>query len=247
MDKLLLVVRSSLFAPVFYLSTAFFVLLCMVTSLIGKWPLRMAVRGWGWSHRLACRWILGQKIRIEGELPSDPVLYVFKHESMFETIDVLVLFKFPVVAAKQELLDIPFWGWVAERYGLIGIQRKAGAKALRFLRTKAQECVAEGRPLILFPEGTRVPHGVRAPLRSGFAGLYQMLGMPVVPVALDTGRFSPRGSFLKRPGTITYKVGEMIPVGLPRDEAEARAFEAINALNPPAAEGPTGDGLSPAA
>jgi 1-acyl-sn-glycerol-3-phosphate acyltransferase len=107
-------------------------------------------------------------------------------------------------------------------------QRRSAIYAVRSARRSRP-----GGPICLFPEGTRVPHGERPPLRSGFAGIYQMLGLPVVPVAVDSGLVSPRNSFLKRSGVITYKVGEIIPPGLPRAEAEARAEAAINALNTP--------------
>jgi 1-acyl-sn-glycerol-3-phosphate acyltransferase len=154
---------------------------------------------------------------------------------MFETIDLLCLFDRPVIGAKRELLDIPFWGGIARRYGLIPIERTAGASALRTLRASAKDAVAQGRAVCLFPEGTRVPHGEAPPLKSGFAGLYSLLGLPVVPIAIDSGVVSPRGKFLKRPGTITYKVGEIVPTGLDRKEAEVRVHAAINALNPESA------------
>src|SRR3546814_4490749 len=92
----------------------------------------------------------------------------------------------------------------------------------------AKAALAMGRPICLFPEGTRVPHGERPPLRAGFAGLYALLKVPVIPVAIDSGRLSPRNSFLKRPGTITFNVGEIIPPGLPR--AEARSEEHTSEL-----------------
>ena len=95
--------------------------------------------------------------------------------------------------------------------------------------TKARERLAEGRPLVIFPEGTRVKHGEEPPLQSGFAGLYKLLGLQVVPVAVNSGPLYHR--LWKRPGTITYKVGEPIPAGLPRAEVEARVHEAINSLN----------------
>ena len=84
---------------------------------------------------------------------------------------------------------------------------------------------------MIFPEGTRVPHGTRRPLQAGFAGLYKMLGVPVVPVAVDSGLPYHRAWKRRRP--ITYRFGEPIPPGLPRAEIEARVLQAINALNTP--------------
>ena len=94
----------------------------------------------------------------------------------------------------------------------------------------AKAAVAGGRPVIIFPEGTRVSPGEAPPLQPGFAGLYRALGLPVVPVAQDSGMLWPRKG-PKRSGTIHFKVGEIIPAGLKRDEIEARVHAAINALN----------------
>ena len=122
------------------------------------------------------------------------------------------------------------WGPVARLYGVIGVDRDAGARALRDMMARGKAAAAEGRPVIIFPEGTRVPFGEAPPLRPGFAGLYRALGLPVVPVAHDSGNVWPRG-FVKHPGTIRFKVGEIIPPGLKRAEVEARLHAAINALN----------------
>jgi 1-acyl-sn-glycerol-3-phosphate acyltransferase len=107
--------------------------------------------------------------------------------------------------------------------------RDAGARGLRAMMAEAREHIGSGRPLAIFPEGTRTPHGERPPLRSGFAGLYKLLGLPVVPVAVDSGPLYQR--WWKRPGTITLRFGEPIPPGLPREQIEARVHAAINALN----------------
>jgi 1-acyl-sn-glycerol-3-phosphate acyltransferase len=90
--------------------------------------------------------------------------------------------------------------------------------------------VAQGRPIMIFPEGTRVGPGEQPSLQPGFAGLYKALDLPVVPIALDSGRLWPRGTFVKTPGPVTFRVGATIPAGLPRKEVEARVHEAINAL-----------------
>lgn len=188
------------------------------------------VRGWAIWHRGCARWLVGQQVRIEGDMPDGPAFLVIKHEAMFETIDLLLFLHHPVVFAKRELFSIPLWGMMALRYGLIPIEREAGASALRAMRRAAQAAIAAGRPIVLFPEGTRVPHGQAPSIRSGFAGIYKLLAMPVVPVAVDSGRLFSHG-WIRHPGTITYRVGPTIPPHLPRDQAEALAHGAINALN----------------
>jgi 1-acyl-sn-glycerol-3-phosphate acyltransferase len=228
---LLIALRSLAFLLAFYVGSVFYVLVGVVVAYALPAKIGRIATAWARYHRCCARLLLGQRIVIEGALPSGDVLYVIKHESMFETIDMLCVFDEPAIVAKRELFDIPVWGTVARRYGLIPVERTAGAKALRALRQAALAATAQGRAICLFAEGTRVPHGERPPLQSGFAGLYALLRLPVVPIALDTGRLSPRGKFLKRAGTITYRIGEIIPAGLDRREAEARAHAAINALN----------------
>jgi 1-acyl-sn-glycerol-3-phosphate acyltransferase len=157
------------------------------------------------------------------------VLIAVKHEAFFEAIDTPRLFAFPAVFAKQELFRIPGWGHSALVYGLIPVAREDGAKTLRQMLATAKERVEAGRPLVIFPEGTRVAHGACPPLQAGFAGLYKLLRLPVVPIAVDSG--ATYHHVVKRPGRITYKIGEKIPAGLPREEIEARVHAAINALN----------------
>jgi 1-acyl-sn-glycerol-3-phosphate acyltransferase len=160
-------------------------------------------------------------------------LVAIKHESFYEAIDLPHFLPMPVIFAKAELLRIPVWGLAARRYGLVAVERDKGAKALRAMVAAARDAAATGRPLAIFPEGTRVPHGQRPELQAGFAGLYKLLGLPVVPVAVDSGPLYHR--WWKRPGTVTIQYGEIIPPGLPRDEIEARVHSAINALNEPGA------------
>lgn len=227
----MIVIRSLAFMVVFYGLSVFWVLWAIAASPFGARHVQFAATRWSRFHRGCARILLGQKVEVVGTLPSEPMLYVIKHESMFEAIDLLCLFDAPMVAAKKELMDTPLWGRAARLYGLIPVERTAGPAAMRALRKAALNGLATGRPICLFPEGTRVPHGAAPELRAGFAGLYMLLKVPVVPIAVNSGLVSPRRTWLKRPGTITYLVGETIPAGLPRAEAEARAHAAINALN----------------
>ena len=189
---------------------------------------------WTRFHRWCVIHLLGIRVKIEGEPPDGAVLVAIKHESFFEAIDLPVLLRYPAVFAKIELLQLPMWGRAGRHYGLIGVERDQGAKALRAMIAQAKLRIAENRPLAIFPEGTRVPHGQRPELQAGFAGIYKLLSLPVVPVAVDSGPLYHRT--WKRRGTITIRVGERIAPGLPRDEVEARVRQAINALNPAPAE-----------
>ncbi|MEM6828392.1 MAG: lysophospholipid acyltransferase family protein [Pseudomonadota bacterium] len=221
--------RSLVFYPVFYGFSAVLVIASVLAIPLGRDKLRGVVAAWGRWHRWCLQSIVGIRVVREGELPDKAVLIAVKHESYFEAIDMPRLFRFPTVFAKRELFLIPGWGYSAKVYGLIPVARDKGARALREMIKTARARVAEGRPLVIFPEGTRVEHGAQPPLQSGFAGTYKLLGLPVVPIAVNSGPVYHR--LIKRPGTITYRVGETIPAGLHREEVEARVHAAINALN----------------
>ena len=222
------VLRSLLFYPAFYLGSLVYCMAAVLAIPLGKPRLRIVVRRWAKYHRACARVLLGIDIVQEGGPINEPALYAIRHESFFEAIDAPALFELPAVFAKRELFNLPGWGRAAIAYGLIPVARDGGARALRELIREARGKAEEGRPLVIFPEGTRVPHGERRKLQSGFAGIYKMVGLQVVPVAVDSGRLYHR--LWKRSGQITYRFGEPIPPGLPREDIEARVEDAINAL-----------------
>ena len=224
------VLRSLAFYTLFYGAT---LLLAFVVTLQVLLPGRGFVHSiyfWTRWHRWCARHVLRIRVVVEGAVPSGPVLVALKHESFFEAIDLPVLLDYPAVFAKIELLRLPLWGRAGAAYGLIGVERDRGAKALRAMLAEARLRIAEGRPLAIFPEGTRVPHGTVGPLQAGFAGIYKMLGLPVIPAAVNSGPLYQR--FWKKPGTITVRFAERIEPGLKRDEIESRVLAAINGLNP---------------
>ncbi|WP_375382496.1 lysophospholipid acyltransferase family protein [uncultured Sphingomonas sp.] len=221
--------RRWAFDLVFYGGSVPIVATTPISALIGRSTLIAHATAWTSFHRWAVRRLLGIEIRIEGERPSGPALYAAKHQAMFETLELQRLLDGPAMALKQELAQIPVWGWSARRYGALVVNRDGSAAALRTMMREAKAAKADGRSILIFPEGTRVAPGETPPLKSGFAGLYRLLALPTVPVAVDSGRLLPRRG-LRRRGTITIRFGEVIPPGLPREEVEARVHAAMNAL-----------------
>lgn len=223
--------RSALFTLVFYGGSIPLVIAAVLAMAFNQAAVIRHSRRWARFHAWCARHILGIETRVEGVLPQADAIVAFKHESMFETVETLRLFVRPAVVFKAELLDIPLWGRAARSHGVIPVAREAGSAALRQMLRAARAAAADHRPIVIFPEGTRVAHGEAPPLRPGIAGLYKSLNLPIVPVALDSGRVWPRRSFVKRAGVVTMRVGETIPPGLDREEVERRVHEAINALN----------------
>jgi 1-acyl-sn-glycerol-3-phosphate acyltransferase len=221
--------RSLVYAAVFYPATVLWVLGGLVASLFGRRPTLAVVLNWAELHHWLVRNVLDIRVRVDGEIPAGPHLIAVKHQSMLETLEMVRITRRPIIVIKKELADIPFFGSMTRRYGVILVERSAGAKALRALVEEGKTATASGRPVIIYPEGTRVRVGETPKLKSGFAALYRALGLPVVPVATDSGRVWGRG-FSHQGGTITLKIGKTIPSGLKRDEVERRVHDSINAL-----------------
>jgi 1-acyl-sn-glycerol-3-phosphate acyltransferase len=221
--------RSLLYAVIFYPMTVIWVLAGIVSPLLGPRATLRIVLSWTDVHHWLAEHVLGIHARVEGELPPGPHLIAVKHESMYETLEMVRLARLPAIVIKRELADIPLFGTLTRRYGVIPVERSAGAKALREMVAAGRDAAVTGRSVLIFPEGTRVRPGEAPPLRPGFAGLYRALGLPVVPIALDSGRLWGRG-LVHRSGTVTFKIGQTIPPGLKREEIEPRVHAAINAL-----------------
>ena len=225
----MIVLRNLMFYAVFYAATVFYVSAAVLMAWFAPRHIRRFPDAWSRFHRTCLRVLLGIAVHETGARPHGTALYAFKHESFFEAIDLPNTLDFPVPFGKEELYRLPGFGRAAKAYGSVTVHRQQGAKALRSMLAEARTFIGTGRPLAIFPEGTRVAHGTRPPLQSGFAGIYKLLGLQVVPVAVDSGPLYHR--WLKRPGTITLHFGEPIEPGLPRDEIEARVHAAINVLN----------------
>lgn len=177
-----------------------------------------------WS-RLWCRSVLGWlalttglRHRVVGRehLPTGPYILAIKHQSTWETLAANLEFPNCAFVLKRELMWIPVVGWMMGRAGNVGIDRAAGAKALRAILRDTRRALDDGRPVVIFPEGTRTAPGSTRPYQPGVAALYSQLKVQVVPVALNSGVFWGRRTFLKKPGTITLQILPPIQPGLSR-------------------------------
>ena len=167
------------------------------------------------------------EIRGRNNIPVGPVLIAAKHQSAWDTMIFHIIANDPAVVMKAELLKIPIYGWYCRHSRMIPINRDNGSKAIRAMVDAAKAAVTEARPIIIFPQGTRVAPGVEAPYLPGIAALYRQLGIPVVPVALNSGVFWPRQSLRRKPGTIALEYLPVIETGLNRKDFMARLEAAI--------------------
>ena len=222
-------IRTLVFRALFYGLSVPIVLSVPISAAFGQRAMIRHAHFWGRTHRFLMHWVLGIVTRVEGAPVAGPVIYASKHQAMYETLELPLVLHGPAVMLKRELSRIPVWGWATQQYGAIIVDREASGAALRSMMRQAEAAKQAGRSTLIFPEGTRVKPGEHPPLRSGFAGLYRMLGIPVVPIAVNSGRLLPKTG-AKHPGVVTIRLGEPIPPGLSRGEIEARVHAAINVL-----------------
>jgi 1-acyl-sn-glycerol-3-phosphate acyltransferase len=193
-------------------------------------------RFWASSVLALLRVIVGLDHEIRGldRIPRGGCIIAMKHQSAWDALILPVALGDFAPVVKRELLLLPFYGWYAARGGSIAIDRKAGADAVRRMIAAARQIAASGRPIVIFPEGTRVAPGERRLYQPGVAALYQALSLPIVPAAVNSGLYWGRRSFVKRPGRIVLEFLEPIPPGWPRrrlmTELERRIETATAAL-----------------
>lgn len=176
------------------------------------WLARLWARATFWGLKV----FAGIGFEVRGVPPKGPVLVASKHMSMWDTLALYLVLDSPGIVLKRELLYVPFFGWFVWKAAAIPINRSAGASALRKMSQAAKGVLAEGRPVLIFPEGTRKKPGAAPDYKPGVAGLYSQLGVPCIPVALNSGVYWT--SFTKYPGTIVLEFLEAIPPGLKRAE-----------------------------
>ncbi|MFT8554243.1 MAG: 1-acyl-sn-glycerol-3-phosphate acyltransferase [Zymomonas mobilis] len=228
--------RAALFLVIFYSLTVLMIFMAFPLLLGKQSAMWRQANRWARLHSFLARHIIGIHSEWLGDkldiLFSEDRVYlvVAKHESMFETLELVRFLGHPAIILKKELVDLPLFGRLLKAHGSIPVDRSRSAVALRRMLRAAGDAKEQGRSLLLFPEGTRVAHGDAPPIRAGFYGLYKMLNLPVVPIALDSGLLWG-GGLNKKAGIVHFQAGEVIPAGLPRKEAEALVHAAINRFN----------------
>jgi 1-acyl-sn-glycerol-3-phosphate acyltransferase len=204
--------RSALFAAALVLVTPVYALVALATFPLPRMARYRVISGWSRLVIQLARVLLGIEWRVEGRenLPGRPAVILSKHQSAWETMAFQVIFPPQVHVLKRELLWIPFFGWGLALMSPIAIDRSRGVAALRAIARRGRERLAQGFWVIVFPEGTRVAPGERREYQLGGAWLAAAAAAPVVPVAHNAGLFWPRNAFLKRPGTVTVRIGPAI-------------------------------------
>lgn len=225
-------IRSALFMAWFLLLTAVMAILFLPLLAFPRKATVGIARVWARATLWGLRVLAGVKERQIGSAPKGGVLVASKHMSMWDTLALYLALDDPGIVLKRELLRIPFYGWYLGKAAAIPIDRSAKAEALRRMTHAAERVLAEGRPILIFPEGTRKKPGMPPDYKPGVAGLYSLLGVTCVPVALDSGRYWQ--GFFKYPGTISLEFLEPVPPGLKRAafmrELETRIEDATNRL-----------------
>lgn len=189
------------------------------------WGLKLWATTSLWLLRVMCRTRL--EVRGLDNIPSGSVLVAAKHQSLFETFAVLPMLADPAMVMKRELMLIPLFGWFARKFRMIPVDRGAGTTALKRLIGHARQAVRDGRQVLIFPEGTRRAPGSAPDYKPGAAALYLNLGVPCVPLALNSGVFWPRRKFMRYPGTIIMEFLPAIPPGEPRAVFSRQLQEAL--------------------
>jgi 1-acyl-sn-glycerol-3-phosphate acyltransferase len=219
-SRFLNVFRSLVFTVVLYGSIAFSgVVLAPVLLGPMRWSLAYA-RLWAWGVRAGFSAICDVTVEVRGleHRPIGPALIAAKHQGMFDVVVPFTFLDEPCFVMKKELMVLPFFGWFARKMKMIPVDRQAHAKALRKLVADARARLAEGRQIIIFPEGTRTQPGAQGDYKPGVAALYRDLGLPCHLIATNSGQCWPAHGFLRRPGKVVFEFLEPIPAGLKRAE-----------------------------
>lgn len=222
----MLALRSLLITGLFYVNLTLWLIFAAVPSILLPSPRYLLAIAIAWirSTLWLLRVVVGLRYEITGveNIPPGGIMVAAKHQSTWETLALVTIFRNPVFILKRELTWLPLFGWCLKKLRMIPVDRGARSRALADVMRRARiELGEKGRQLLIFPEGTRRPAGAPPAYKTGVMHLYHDLGVPCVPVALNSGLYWPRRGFLRWPGTIRVTIMEPIPPGLPKDEFQA--------------------------
>jgi len=220
-----IVVRSLVFSALFYINITVRMIVALPAILLPYRFLHGVLRHYASSTLWFLRVVCGTTVEWRGreKLPADgPYIVACKHQSLWETFALFTVLPDPTYVLKRELIWLPLFGWLATKARMIPIDRGSHAKALASMIAAARREAARRRQIVIFPEGTRRPLGAKPHYLPGVAFLYAELGLPCVPVALNSGLFWPRRSLRRYPGTVLVEVLYPIPPGLDKREFLSR-------------------------
>lgn len=204
-------VRSTLFNILFYILTGVSCVLLLPTLFFPRRYFLLIVYSFVHATAFLEKHILGLTYEIRGQenLPASGSFFVAaKHQSAYETLKLHILFKDPAIVLKRELFKIPLWGWYLKKSDVIAIDRSSPKAAIRSIQDGAKRMAAQGRPIVIFPQGTRVAPrttSIDKPYKIGIVRMQEATDLPIIPLALNTGYFWPRSGWLKRPGKVVFE------------------------------------------
>ena len=227
----MITIRSILFNVLFYLNLVILLVAAIPTLVLPRRAILRMAKLWGRTTLWLLRVVCGIDVEWRGleKIPPGGIVVAAKHQSIWETFALITLFSDPTFVIKRELMWIPFFGWYAWHGGMIPVDRGAGRAALSGMTEHARKALAEGRQIIIFPEGTRRAAGADPKYKFGVAHLYAEAGAPCVPIALNSGLFWPRRRFLRFPGTVRVEILDPIPPGADRNTFFTRLQDEIEA------------------
>jgi 1-acyl-sn-glycerol-3-phosphate acyltransferase len=233
---MLILLRSIAFNVLFYLNTLIYLVIALPTFFMPYRAIVEVAKSWGRVNLVLLRVVAGIDVEVRGreKIPKGAIIVAAKHQSAWETFALLPLFENPTFIMKRELQWIPIFGWLTIKGRMVSINRAAGSQALVQMAERARIELSAGRQLIIFPEGTRRPVGAEPRYRHGVAYLYEAEGVPVVPIALNSGLFWPRRSIRRLPGKVLVEILDPIPPGINKenflDDLERRIETATASL-----------------
>jgi len=220
----LLVLRSLLFTAWLYLSMPVFAIGLSPALLMSRRAAIGVIALWARFVLFGLRVLCGVRVEVRGleHRPAGAALIGAKHQGMLDVIAPFTFLDDPCFVMKKELMPLPFFGWFAWKTRMIPVDRSAHARALKDMVRAARERLADGRQIVIFPEGTRTLPGRPGDYKPGVAALYRDLETPCWPVATNSGVCWPAHGFIRRPGTVVFEFLPPIPAGLKRAEFMTR-------------------------